>query len=193
LAKLRHRVIDLAFSPDDRFLPTAGADASVCIWAAATGERVAALTGQLNGFTAVAWSPNGDRLLGGGEDGAITIWDTTSQQQVGRLLGHRKPIRGLAFLPNGHSIVSVSLDSLRVWRAAPLDSFALLAPGSVIGAGSSKVQVSSPSKVTGEGAYRHYLQPEQGDAWLSDEEAGRFTISINRTGHGTTHPKPSFP
>ncbi len=119
LSKRRHRILDLAFSPDDRYLATAGEDASVCIWEVATGARLCDLTGQLTVFTAVAWSPGGDRFLGGGDDGTITIWDTASHQQVGRLKGHQAPIRGLAFLPDGNRLVSVSLDSLRLWPAPP--------------------------------------------------------------------------
>lgn len=117
LSKPRHRILDLAFSPDERHLATAGEDASVCIWDVATGERLGDLTGQLSYFTAVAWSPDGSRLAGGGEDGMITIWDTISHQPVGRLKGHQKPVRGLAFLVDGNSLVSVSMGVLRLWHA----------------------------------------------------------------------------
>ncbi len=120
LSKPRHRILDLAFSPDERYLATAGEDASVCLWDVATGARLCDLSGQLTVFTSVAWSPRGDRLLGGGDDGTITIWDTATHQQVGRLRGDPKPIRGLAFLPDGQRLVSVSLDSLRVWSAPSL-------------------------------------------------------------------------
>ncbi len=117
LSKPRHRILDLAFSPDERFLATAGEDASVCVWDVATGTRLSDLTGPLTYFTSVAWSPSGDRLAGGGEDGAITLWDTVSHQRVGRLLGHRKPVRGLAFLQDGSRLVSLSMDAIRVWSA----------------------------------------------------------------------------
>jgi WD40 repeat protein len=120
LSKPRHRILDLAFSPNERYLATAGEDASVCIWDVATGARLCDLTGQLTVFTSVAWSLGGDRLVGGGDDGTITIWDTASHQQVGRLKGDPKPIRSLAFLPDGQRLVSVSLESLRLWAAPSL-------------------------------------------------------------------------
>lgn len=120
LSKSRHRIMDLAFSPDERYLATAGEDASICIWDVATGERLCDLTGQQTSFTAVAWSPDGDRLVGGGDDGTLTIWDTASHQQVGRLKGHKAPVNRVAFLPNGNHLVSISLDSLRLWHARPL-------------------------------------------------------------------------
>lgn len=190
LAQPQHRVIDLAFSPDERFLATAGENASVCLWSMATGQRVAELTGQLNSFTAVAWSPKGDRLLGGGEDGTITIWDTASQQQVGRLLGHRKAIRNLAFVQDGRSLVSVSLDSLRVWRAPILASFVVLSTTFVSGANSSQAQVQSPSKVTGQGVYQHFIPPSGGDMYPSDEEVGRFTVNIDPDNKGNESADP---
>lgn len=191
LAKPRHRVIDMAFSPDERFLATAGEDASVCIWAVDTGQRMADLPGQLNCYTAVAWSPAGDRLLGGGEDGAITIWDTASQQPVGRLVGHGKPIRGLAFLPDGRSIVSVSLDLLRIWRALPLGSYVVLTHASAKDASSSPPLVPLPSPVAGAGLYQHFVHPSLGDVYPSDEKAGQFVININPAAQGTPSPAPA--
>jgi hypothetical protein len=179
LAKPGHHVTDMAFSPDEQFLATAGEDGSVCLWAVRTGRRVADLKGQLNCFTAVAWSPSGDRLLGGGEDGTITIWDTTSHQEVGRLLGHQKPIRGLAFSQDGGGIVSVSLESLRIWRASPLDSFVVLTPAVVEDAGSPPAQGRSPSKVKGAGVYQHYVHRRLGDVFPSDESVGRFAVNID--------------
>lgn len=190
LAKPRHRVIDMAFSPDDRFLATAGEDASICIWVATTGQRVADLKGQLNSFTAVAWSPTGDRLVGGGEDGTITIWDTASRQQVGRLPGHRKPIRGLAFLHDGRSLVSVSLDSLNVWRAPPLASFVVLSTEFVGSGEASPARVRSPSKVTGKGVYQHYVTPRWGDMFPSDEDLGRFAINLDPEAKGMSPTEP---
>lgn len=41
-------------------------------------------------------------------------------RQVGRLRGHQREIRDLAFLPDGNGLVSVSMDSFRIWRAPPL-------------------------------------------------------------------------
>jgi WD40 repeat protein len=120
LSKPRHRIMDLAFSLDERYLATAGEDASVSIWDVPTGERLCDLTGQQTSFTAVAWSPDGDRLVGGGDDGTLTIWDTASHQQVGRLKAHQAPVNRVAFLPDGDHLVSVSLDSLRLWHASPL-------------------------------------------------------------------------
>jgi eukaryotic-like serine/threonine-protein kinase len=117
LSKPRHRILDLAFSPDDRYLATAGEDASICIWDVVTGARVSDLAGQLSLFSVVAWAPRGNRLAGGADDGTITIWDTVSHQQVSRLKGHQTQIRGLAFSGDGAVLVSVSMDTLRLWRA----------------------------------------------------------------------------
>lgn len=119
-SKPRHRIIDLAFSPDEHFLATAGEDASVCIWETGTGKKTGELTGQLTSFTAVTWSLNGRRLIGGGQDGTLTIWDTITRQQVGKLKAHPSRVLDVAFMDDGNTLVSLSLESLRRWHAPSL-------------------------------------------------------------------------
>jgi WD40 repeat protein len=118
-SKPRHRIIDLAFSPDERFLATAGEDASMCVWDIETGRKSCELTGQLTSFTAVTWSRDQTRLVGGGQDGTLTIWDAATHQQVGRIKAHPSRVLGMAFNEDGNTLASLSLETLRLWRAPP--------------------------------------------------------------------------
>ncbi|MCP5524711.1 MAG: protein kinase [Verrucomicrobiales bacterium] len=120
LSKRRHRVTDLDFSPDERFLATSGEDALICVWDLRSGARIRDLTGPLSRFTAVAWSPDGKRLAAGGIDGTLTLWNTESYQSVGRFKAHPDRVLDVVFLEDGKTVVSVSLASLRVWRAPAL-------------------------------------------------------------------------
>src|SRR5262249_48013105 len=52
------RIHGLAFSPDGLLFVTAGADATVRVWDAATGREVRALRGHADTVQAVAWSPD---------------------------------------------------------------------------------------------------------------------------------------
>ena len=112
-----HRVTDLAFSPDQRQLATAGEDAIVCVWNLEQPQAARVLSGQLTSFTSVTWSPDGTRLFGGGDDGSLTVWETESYQQVSRFQAHSDRVVGLACLDANGTLVSASLTSLKLWRA----------------------------------------------------------------------------
>lgn len=112
-----HRVTDLAFSPDQRYLATAGEDAILCVWDLEKLQLSHVLSGQLTSFTSVTWSPDGARLVGGGSDGGVTLWETKSFQQVSRSQAHSSDVLGLAFIEDGNTLVSVSLESLKLWHA----------------------------------------------------------------------------
>jgi len=79
-----------------------------------------ALGGRMNSYNCVVDSTEGRRAAAGADDGTIRIWDLASKQEVAVLRGHAEPVRRLAFLPDGNSLVSVSRDSIRLWRASPL-------------------------------------------------------------------------
>jgi WD40 repeat protein len=64
-----------AFSPDDRWLATAGPDSAVRVWEVATAKLVLRLDGHLGPVTAVAFSPDGTRLASASEDATALVWD----------------------------------------------------------------------------------------------------------------------
>jgi len=65
-------------------------------------------------------SPDGRRLAVGGWDGLITIFDLASRQILVALEGHEAPVLDVAFLGDGDTLISVSDDQVRVWRAPSL-------------------------------------------------------------------------
>lgn len=73
-------VLDMAWSPDGRFLATAGADRLVRVWEMGEGEPVLLRTGRghLNMVVGVAWHPDGDLLATTSWDGTTRLWDAPS-------------------------------------------------------------------------------------------------------------------
>ncbi len=89
-------------------------------WDLETGTTRRILEPRVAVFRSVALSSDGRRLAVGAADGIITLWDLASMQEVATLTGHTRPAMDLRFLPDGNTLVSVSVNDVRVWRAAPL-------------------------------------------------------------------------
>src|SRR5262249_34080464 len=71
------RVLRVAFSPDGRFLVSAGMARTVRIWDLLTEREVTQLAGHAEYVTALAFSPDGRYLATGGSarDRSIVLWD----------------------------------------------------------------------------------------------------------------------
>ncbi len=106
----------VAFSPDDEYLVSAGADGSVRVWSLETCEALFSLKEHNSPLLALALSPDGTRIAAGGEDRTISIWDTG--RLVHTLEGHTNFVMGLAFSPDGRRLASAGADqTVRIWDA----------------------------------------------------------------------------
>ena len=70
-------VYGAAYSPDGRYIATAGDDRLVRIWSADTGKELLALRGHQDGINRVAFSPDGRAVASASEDRTVRIWDVT--------------------------------------------------------------------------------------------------------------------
>jgi WD40 repeat protein len=111
-------VTGAAFSPDGRFLATAGRNRVAMIWHVSSGQRVQELSGQFLGLTTLAFGPQGGRVATASRDGTARVWDVRTGEPVAQLMGHSNPIVDVAFSPDGNFVATASTDNTgAVWRA----------------------------------------------------------------------------
>ena len=112
-------MISAAFTLQGTRVATGGADNTVRIWDAETGESVGEpLQGHEDWVRSVAFSPDGTRIVSGGDDNTVRIWDAETGESVGdRLQGHEDWVFSAAYSPDGTRIVSGGDNTVRVWDA----------------------------------------------------------------------------
>ncbi len=129
------RMFAAVFSPDDRFLATAGADGDVRLWdtsawmtptsssggsanppsAPATVKMV--LPGDGQALMAVAFSPDNKLIVSGGYDNAVKVWDVATGALTRSFTGHSSTIWAVGFSPDGKWIASASADhTVKIWK-----------------------------------------------------------------------------
>jgi WD40 repeat protein len=115
----------LALSHHGDTLVSASGDAPAKLWDVKGQREGATLEGQMLALKSAALSSDGQRLALGGSDRTIRIWDLASKRPLATLKGHKGEgtggeVRAVEFLADGNTLVSVSNDSVAVWRAATL-------------------------------------------------------------------------
>src|SRR5207237_8723017 len=67
-------VVDLALSPDGRWLASAGSDSTAEVWDVATGQRRQPLKGHTDEVRGVAFSPDSQTLATASSDHTVRLW-----------------------------------------------------------------------------------------------------------------------
>jgi WD40 repeat protein len=123
------RLSGIAFSPDGKWIASAGNDATIQIWNSETGEKIFTLVGHTGAAFGVVFSPDGQYLASSSVDRTVKIWKLAKpEEQVEEpltLYGNGGAIYQVAFSPDGKSIASVGRD--RVVHIYELDIEDLIA------------------------------------------------------------------
>jgi len=107
-------VRDIDWSPDGKWIATAGEDSTVRIWKS-TGEPGPILKGHTAAVRAVAWNADSQSLASAGLDGTIRFWQTDGTPGI-VIDGHNAPVHTLDFSPDGKLLAAGDEKHLiRLW------------------------------------------------------------------------------
>lgn len=119
----KNEVYALAWSPDGRFIVSAGADQTVQISNGDDGTpRPPFFTDHrrkdhVNRVLTVSWSPDGTSIASGDQDGNVYVWRTAGRKTFFKYTGHQGPVNAVAWSPNGKFIASAGADTtVQVWQ-----------------------------------------------------------------------------
>ncbi|MEW5986826.1 MAG: BTAD domain-containing putative transcriptional regulator [Chloroflexota bacterium] len=107
-------VAHLAFSPDGKWVATAGHDGQVILWDAASGERLRTFVGHLQSVFFVGFTQTGERLVSVGQGGTILVWDSRTGEIVYTLTGHSDLVAGAVLNHDGNRLATRSEDGTAI-------------------------------------------------------------------------------
>ncbi len=109
-------VRSVAYTPDGRFLVTAGYDNCVRVWGLASHKELRCLRGHTGPIISIAVCPDGRHAVSGSLDKTIRLWDLNAGKEVHCFRGHDKEVHHVAVSPDGQRIASASYDgTARIW------------------------------------------------------------------------------
>jgi len=108
----------VTFAPSGSIVATAGADGSIRLWGAYTGELLSVMQWHTGGVNSIAFSRDGMTLASASDDKTICLWDAQTGERRFKLKGHTGFAYSVAINPDASIIASGGEDTtVRLWDA----------------------------------------------------------------------------
>jgi WD40 repeat protein len=115
----RERLLQAAFSPNDKILVTVSAlDPAIHVWDAQTGTEIKQLTGHLEGVLGITFDSTGKRLASGSADRTARIWSIADAEMPTIVLrGHQDWVNSVTFSHDNTLVLTASKDRhAKLWE-----------------------------------------------------------------------------
>lgn len=76
------KIYDARFSPDGKYVVTAGSDKTARLWDVRTGKEIQTFSGHSLPVKSVEFSPDGNYIVTGSNDGTIKMWDVKTGKEI---------------------------------------------------------------------------------------------------------------
>ena len=99
-------VLGLLFSPDGRFLVSAGMDKVIKLWSVPDWALIRTFEGHANSVNSVALSPNGAVLATGSTDATVRLWAFPQGELLHTLTDRKKTVAAVRISANGEWVAA---------------------------------------------------------------------------------------
>eukprot|EP01029_Cantina_marsupialis_P015447 TRINITY_DN338_c0_g1_i1.p1 TRINITY_DN338_c0_g1~~TRINITY_DN338_c0_g1_i1.p1 ORF type:complete len:494 (+),score=167.11 TRINITY_DN338_c0_g1_i1:105-1484(+) len=107
----------VSFSPDGRYIASAGFDKKIKLWNGRTGKFIRTLTGHVGAVYRVCWSADSRLIASASKDATCKLWNTKERKALNTLPGHFDEVYALDWSLDGERVASAGKDRLvKIWR-----------------------------------------------------------------------------